>query len=186
MRLRARQTSNNVCQGSLAKLATLHTGVGQETMNAMYPSEIPGFRFLQRRELEPVSICWDFEITADFSRESARQLFAALPDDLEISYLDTDTLRPREEAYSFIRHEGGRYYAMMAIRGGSQEWFEREEENVVQSFMSSPLVKEPLTSFASFTVATIANHQRNDHRKEQEAQQNRRGYRREAAPQPHD
>jgi hypothetical protein len=43
--------------------------------NGSYPSAIKGFRFLKQRELAPVSTAWDYQLTEDFSVESASKLF---------------------------------------------------------------------------------------------------------------
>lgn len=125
-----------------------------------YPSSISGFRFLQRRELPPVATCWDFQTTEASSPDSARRLFADLPEDCEISFFDPDA--GQEEAWLFVRRAGQRYF-IKRVRRGSSPWTEQPVESVLVSFAASPLVQKPADSFASFTISSIPDHQRHDH-----------------------
>ena len=126
-----------------------------------YPSAISGFRFLQQRELSPVSTCWDFQTANVFPSDSAWRLLEALPEDCQISFFDP--LAHDEEAWIFVRRVGQQYFAQEVRRGASRLWIEQPVESVLASFRASPLVQKPAGSFASFTLSSIPDHQRYDH-----------------------
>ncbi len=123
-----------------------------------YPMTIPGFRFLRERELPPVATSWDFQTTPEFSAESARRLFAELPDDCDVAFLDAWT---REESWFFVRRDGAQHFVK---RGrGMPPWTVETIDKIVEWFMASPLVTKPVDSFESFTVTSIPEHQRDQH-----------------------
>ena len=123
-----------------------------------YPTTIPGLRLLRQRELPPVAPSWDFQTTPEFSAQSARRLFAELPDGYDIAFLDG---WKREENWFFIRRDGGRFFVK---RGrGMPPWTVETIDSIVEWFMASPLVTKPVDSFESFTVTSIPEHQRAQH-----------------------
>jgi hypothetical protein len=126
-----------------------------------YPSAIDGVRFLKKRELPPVSTCWDFQTVEMFPIEFARRLFNDLPEDCEISFFDPEA--GQEEAWVFVRREGQRYLVQRVRHGSSTPWSEQSLSTVLTSFSSSPLVQKPSGSFESFTVSCIPDHQRYEH-----------------------
>ena len=126
-----------------------------------YPSQIEGLRFLARRELPPVSTCWDFQTIRSFPSDSARRLLSELPEDCEISFFDPDA--GQEEAWVFVRRAGDRYFAHTVRHGSFPPWREQSLEHILASFASSPLVQKPADTFASFTISSIPDHQRYDH-----------------------
>ena len=126
-----------------------------------YPSAISGFRFLQERELAPVSTCWDFQTVNVFPSDSARRLLEDLPEDCQISFFDP--IEHDEEAWIFVRRVGQQYFAQEVRRGSPRLWVEQPFERVLASFTASPLVQKPTGSFASFTVSSIPDHQRYEH-----------------------
>ena len=133
----------------------------------MFPSAISGFKFVERRELRPVATCWDFQTTKDFSNESARILLAALPEGFCISYTDpeSDGSGQGEETCILVRRDDQEYYVQKVSHGCfSAEWELWPCEQVITSFIESPLVKKPFESMPSFTVATIPDHQRECHK----------------------
>jgi hypothetical protein len=125
-----------------------------------YPVSIEGFRFLQQRELPPVSTCWDFQTTETFQSRSARRLLAELPEDCQLSFLDPEG--GKEEAWLFVRRSAQHYF-IQEVRRGSSSWTEQPLEAVLASFLASPLVAKPIGSFDSFTVSSIPEHQRHEH-----------------------
>jgi hypothetical protein len=129
-----------------------------------YPSAIDGVRFLKKRELPPVSMCWDFQTGEMFPAESARRLFNDLPEDCEISFIDPEA--GQEEAWIFVRRAGQHYFVRRVRHGSFPPWSEQSLETVLASFSSSPLVRNPSDSFESFTVSSIPDHQRYEHTKE--------------------
>jgi hypothetical protein len=52
---------------------------------------------------------------------------------------------------------------MKRVGRGSSTWADEPFERVLTLFSSSPLVRKPAASFASFTVSTIPEHQRYEH-----------------------
>jgi hypothetical protein len=131
--------------------------------NGNYPSSIFGFRFLERRELAPVSTCWEFQTTSDFSREAARKLFISLPEDCDVSYFDP--AETKEEAYLKVRRIGQRFFVNQCRRRVSpRDWQETPLDSILNSFMSEKLVREPTRSLPSFSVYSIPDHQRGWHK----------------------
>jgi hypothetical protein len=130
----------------------------------VYPSKINGFRFLRRRELQPVATCWNFQTTEGYPLESAHLLLRDLPEDLELSYFDPEY--GNEEAWIFVRRVGDRFFVKRARRGASRTWIELPFERVFASFASSPPVQKPAGPFASFTISSIPDHQQYEHTKE--------------------
>jgi len=126
-----------------------------------YPSRIDGLRFLARRELPPVSTCWDFQMVPAFPPDSARRLLSDLPEDCEISFFDPDA--GQEESWIFVRRVGLRYFVRTVRHGRFPPWGEQSLDSILASFALSPLVQKPADSFASFTVSSIPDHQRYDH-----------------------
>jgi len=129
-----------------------------------YPSGIAGLRFLQERELPPVSTCWDFQTIQAFPLDSARRLLSDLPEDCQIDFFDPDA--GQEEAWIFVRRVGSRYFVQRVRHGSFPPWDEQPFTSVLTSFTSSPLVQKPADSFASFTISSIPDHQRYEHIKE--------------------
>ena len=121
--------------------------------NGMYPRKIPGFKFLEKRELPvlagfpPISTEWEFQTTEIFSEKSAIRLFAELPDGLDISYLDPEV--EREEAYIGVRRDGQKYCVLRFSFRQTAEWADWPFEKVI----------------ASFTIYTIPDHQLDWHKK---------------------
>jgi len=115
-----------------------------------YASSIAGVRFFRRKELEPVASVWEYQVTEDFTPESARSVFANLPDGLEVCCFDLD--EKKEEAYAFIRRVGHGF----VFRRGGHGWMSAPKEDTldhaVQILMASPLVKKPDSRFESFRV----------------------------------
>ena len=115
-----------------------------------YASAIEGVRFFRRKELEPVATVWEYQVAADFSVDSARSLFAELPDGFEICCFDLD--EKNEEAYAFIRRVGS---GLVSRRGG-HGWMSGPTavtlERAVQVLLASPFVKKPDSRFESFRV----------------------------------
>ena len=126
-----------------------------------YPTSIRGFHFLQRRELPPVSTCWDFQVTESLSPDSARRLLAELPEDYQLDFFDPEP-RVQEESWLLVRRVGQRYFVKRVDRG-SLPWEEHPLERVLALFAASPLVQKPKDPFTSFTVSSIPDHQRHDH-----------------------
>ena len=130
-----------------------------------YPMTIPGFRLLRRRELPPVATSWDFQTTSEFSAESARRLFAELPDNCDIAFLDA---WKREESWFFVRRDGERHWVK---RGrGMSSWTVESLDSIVEWFVASPLVTKPVDAFESFTVTSIPEHLRRQQLNESSAQ----------------
>jgi len=123
-----------------------------------YPTTIPGFRLRCQRELPPVATSWDFQTTPEFAAESARRLFAELPEDYHIAFLDA---WKREESWFFVRRDGERLFVKPGR--GMSTWKEETMHKIVELFMASPLVCKPLDSFESFTVSSIPEHLRDLH-----------------------
>jgi hypothetical protein len=126
-----------------------------------YPSRIEGLRFLARRELPPVSTCWDFQTTPTFPLDAARRLLRDLPEDCEISFFDPEAVQ--KETWIFVRRVGDRYFVRTVRQGRFPPWGEQSLERILVFFTSSPLVQKPAGSFASFTVSSIPSHQGYDH-----------------------
>lgn len=126
-----------------------------------YPEAIDGLRFLQRRELPPVSSCWDYQVAETFSETSANRLAAELPEDLQITFFDPHA--DGEEAWVCVRRWGPRYLVQNLRHGRFGAWTDHPLDAVVALLKTSPLVKNPRGEFASFTVSTIPQHQRHDH-----------------------
>jgi hypothetical protein len=131
---------------------------------AEYPLGISGIRFLKKRDLPPVSTCWDFQTGAAFPIDSARRLFGDLPEDYQISFFDPE--HGDAECWIKVRRSGARYFVQKLRHGVFPPWAEQSLSSVLASFISSPLVRKPAGSFASFTVSSIPEHQRNEHTKE--------------------
>jgi hypothetical protein len=124
-----------------------------------FPSAIKGFRFLRRRELPPVSTCWDFAVTDDFSMESATELLTKLPEDFDLSYFDPDF--KEEESWIFIRRAGKRYFRSSEQHGVSSKYHQISLNAVRTLFMRCPLVQRlPPERVPSFTIRRIPDHQR--------------------------
>ena len=126
-----------------------------------YPSTIDGIRFLKKRELPPVSTSWDYQTVEKFSAESARCLFNDLPEDCQISFFDPEATQ--EEGWVFVRRVGQRYFVQRVRHGSFPPWREQSLASILDSFSSSPLVRQPSNSFESFTVSSIPDHQRREH-----------------------
>ena len=115
-----------------------------------YAAAIEGVRFFLRKELEPVATVWEYQVTDGFNSDSARRVFAELPDGLEICCFDST--EKKEEAYCFIRRNGTR---LMLRRGGHGWMTQPKEESLdraVEILLASPLVKTPDPRFESFRV----------------------------------
>jgi hypothetical protein len=131
--------------------------------NGSYPSAIKGFRFLKQRELAPVSTAWDYQLTEDFSVESANKLFSTLPEDCSIAFFDPKF--PREEAYLSVRRIRESFFVSELRQGSSgRSWKEYLFSDLLSCFMSSPRIQKPLDSFESFSIYSIPDHQRYWHR----------------------
>jgi hypothetical protein len=128
-----------------------------------YPSAIEGFRFLTRRELPPVSTCWDFQTIEVLPTDSGRRLVSDLPEDCQISFFDSE--HGGVEAWIQVRRTGPRYFVQRLRHGYFGPWAEQSFESVLASFLASPLVQKPAGSLPSFTVSSIPDHQRNEHAK---------------------
>ena len=128
-----------------------------------YPSKIEGLRFITKRELPPVSTCWDYQTSSTFSQDSARRLLCDLPEDCQVSFFDPEA--GQEEAWIFVRRVSDRFFVQTVRHGSYPPWHERSLEAALASFVSSPLVRKPADSFASFTVSSIPDHQRHEHTK---------------------
>src|SRR5215213_4519744 len=102
-----------------------------------YPSSITDFRFLQRRELAPVSTCWDFQTIQAFPVDSAHRLLSDLPEDCQIGFFDPEA--GQEEAWVFVRRVGSRYFVQKVRHGISPPWYELPLGTVFTLFTSSPL-----------------------------------------------
>lgn len=126
-----------------------------------YPSGIDGLRFLKKRELPPVSTCWDFQTIPAFPPDSARRLLSDLPEDCEISFIDPDA--GNEEGWLFIRRVGQQYFVQRVRHGRFPPWEKQLLSSILTSFTSSPLVQKPAELFASFTISSIPDHQRYEH-----------------------
>jgi len=128
-----------------------------------YPSDLSGFRFLERRELAPVSTCWDFQTTSDLSIEAATKLFTLLPEDCSICYFDPE--ETKEEAYLIVRRIGRHFFVNQCRRGVSpKDWPRTSLDVIVNSFMSAKLVHDLTGSLPSFSVYSIPDHQRDWHK----------------------
>jgi hypothetical protein len=123
-----------------------------------YVTKIQGFRLLRKRGLPSVATTWDFQTTPEFSAESAHRLFAELPDNCYISFLDA---WKREESCFFVRRDGERF---LVKRGrGMPRWSVETINRILEWFMASPFVSKPLDSFESFTLSSIPEHLRDQH-----------------------
>ena len=114
-----------------------------------YATGIPGFRLLRREERSPYTI-WFFQTQDGISKDSARRLFAELPDDCFVSFVERGTAAER---WVFVCHDGGRYHVK---RGhGMPPWNIETIEQILEWFMASPFVSNPLGAIESFTVSSI-------------------------------
>ena len=133
-------------------------------MTNEYPSQIPGLRLIARKDFPAWAPSSDFQTTSAFDSEAARQLLTLLPSDIQICYADPDRGTSSDLTYVFIRRIGDRFFEQTGGHGWSSGWSESSFDRVLSSFASSRLVRSPLEDFESFTIQTIPEHQRHDHR----------------------
>jgi hypothetical protein len=135
-------------------------------MTNEYASKIPGLRLIAHKDFPAWAPSSDFQTTSAFDSESARQLLTRLPADLQICYPDPDRDREKssELTYVFIRRIDDRFFEQTSRHGYLSGWSEVCFERVLSSFASSQLVRAPIADFESFSIQTIPEHQRQEHR----------------------
>jgi hypothetical protein len=123
-----------------------------------YATAVPGFRLIRREKRPPDGTIWFFQTEDGFSKDSARRLFAELPDDFIISFVERAIAT---EGWLFVRHDGDRCFVK---RGhGVSPWNPEAIEQIMEWFMASPLVSNPLGVIESFTVSSMPEHLRDQH-----------------------
>ena len=86
-----------------------------------YAADITGFRFLQQRELPPVSTSYDYATADGFSEESARRLLDELPEDYELCFSDPER-QHMDDCWVFVRRDGPSYSVMHCGHGWSSQY----------------------------------------------------------------
>jgi hypothetical protein len=138
--------------------------INGRTEQGGYPTTIKGFRFLERRELPPVTSCSDFAVTEQFTIDSANTLLCELPEDYQLTYFDPEA--KTEEAWIQIRRLANKYFMSKLQRGINHKYQEVSFNSVLASFMSCPFVQNlPPYKADSFTISRIPDHQHNWHLK---------------------
>jgi hypothetical protein len=132
-------------------------------MTADFLSHVVGLRLFGREDYPPWAQSCDFQTTASFDSESARQVLSHLPSDLQLCYADPERGNASELTYVFVRRADDRFFETTRVHASSSPWMELPFERVVSGFALSRLVRSSLEDFASFTVQTIPAHQRDEH-----------------------
>ena len=123
-----------------------------------YATGVRGFRLLRREERPPDGTIWFFQTQDGFSKDSARRLFEELPDNFSISFVEGGTVTER---WLFVCHDCGRYFVK---RGhGIPPWNIETIDQILEWFMASPFVCNPLGAIESFTVSSIPEDLRDQH-----------------------
>ena len=122
------------------------------------PNDDPWISIACREERPPDGTIWFFQAKAGNLGESARRLFAELPDDHRIAFVDTRTLA---ELWVFVIRDGELYFVK---RGhGMSPWEVETIDRILECFLASLFASKPIYAIESFVVSSIPEYLREQH-----------------------